>query len=132
MSRQGSISLLKSLLVKFPSHTFAFGYGSGVFQQRSDVSNSLLDVIFVVDDVERWHSQNLDCNPTHYSNWTRYLPPPFLARINRAGAGLFFHTDVVVDNNRIKYGVVSQSDLISDCTLWTDFYVAGRLQKPVR
>lgn len=57
------------ILKRFPPMTWAFGYGSGVFRQSNHSSHNMIDLIFVVDDLERWHADNIARNPLDYSCW---------------------------------------------------------------
>ena len=65
---------INDILIQFHEITFAFAYGSGVVEQEgynyekvkaSDLP--LVDLIFVVDNSEKWHKLNMAKNPDHYT-----------------------------------------------------------------
>ncbi|KAI9331206.1 mitochondrial matrix Mmp37-domain-containing protein [Obelidium mucronatum] len=114
----------------------AAGYGSGVFKQMGydDPSKKppMVDLIFGVSHPEHWHYLNIKQNPSHYSFLAKFGAQPVAMLQEKVGAGLYYNTDVLIDGMRIKYGVISMKHLIEDLTEWNNFYVAGRLQKPIK
>lgn len=137
------------ILSKFPQNfSFCFAYGSGVKKQLGygDVQSanenrvvkgvkksSMIDLIYCVENPHRWHAQNLEKNPSHYSS-LQYLGSNFLAQYQEnIGARVFCNTLIPIEDEQImiKYGVITTKHMISDLLDWRDLYVAGRLQKPV-
>lgn len=143
------------ILSKFPPCSFGFAYGSGVKKQigyqdediKANIQKKqppkpsqpkkqvMLDLLFMVDNPYQWHSQNMLQNPSHYSAISVF-GSNFVARYQefRYGAKVYFNTLVPLEedsNLLIKYGVISQKDLIVDLLDWRDLYAAGRMQKPV-
>ncbi|CAB3231398.1 unnamed protein product [Arctia plantaginis] len=123
------------ILSKFPQNfTFCFAYGSAVKPQTGNQNKqNMIDLIYCVDNSHRWHGANIELNKSHYSA-LRYLGKGFIARFQENwGAKVYFNTLVEIkeENVVIKYGVVSQKDLIGDLLDWNDLYLAGRLHKPV-
>lgn len=139
------------ILSKFPQNfSFCFAYGSGVKTQlgyeendgkngrkcsRNLQKQNMIDLMYCVENPYRWHSQNIEKNPEHYSG-IRHLGSKCIARYqeNFGGAGIFFNTLIPVEEENgimIKYGVISTNNFINDLLDWKHLYVAGRLQKPV-
>lgn len=113
---------------------YAFGYGSGVFQQ-SGYSNAKdapqIDLIFGVSHPEHFHSLNMRQNPHHYSS-LRHFGSQFVSKFQEIGAGIYFNPFVEIEGQIVKYGIVSMDTLLKDVATWNSFYLAGRLQKPVK
>ncbi|KAJ3238713.1 Mitochondrial translocator assembly and maintenance protein 41 [Chytriomyces hyalinus] len=116
---------------------FAAGYGSGVLKQdgygiKPNVKPPMVDLIFGVTHPEHWHSLNLRQNPSHYSFVSALGAKSVTALQEKWGASMYFNPDVLIGEQRIKYGVISMKHLIQDLNEWNNFYVAGRFQKPIR
>ncbi|KAL6942749.1 Mitochondrial translocator assembly and maintenance protein 41 [Hanseniaspora osmophila] len=114
---------------------YAFGYGSGVFEQKG-YSNSKeekpqIDMIFGVMHPNHWHALNMRANPNHYSS-LKYFGSEFVAKFQEIGAGIYFNPFADINGHQVKYGVVSMERLLKDLATWDSFYLAGRLQKPVK
>lgn len=123
------------ILSKFPQNfTFCFAYGSAVKPQTGNQNKqNMIDLIYCVDNSYRWHGANMEINPSHYSA-LRFLGKGFVARYQENwGANVYFNTLVEMkeENIMIKYGVVSQKDLIADLLDWNNLYLSGRLHKPI-
>lgn len=115
---------------------FAFGYGSGVFKQNGydDLKGSnkpQIDLIFGVKDPLKFHEINIRQNPDHYSS-LRWYGPNVISFFQDIGAGIYFNPFVNIAGHEVKYGVVSLERIVQDLCTWDNFYVAGRLQKPVK
>ncbi len=131
------------LLAQFPPVTFAFAYGSGAveqggydYKQSSGKSLPLLDLIFVVDDAEAWHRENMSRNPHHYTSLIPLSPRWTAAFQERLPAHFWFNAYCPVGipstpDRLMKYGVISRHHAMSDLTKWSNLYLAGRLHKPV-
>jgi len=130
-------NLFQRLLQTFPEGiSYCFGYGSGVFAQSGANAQSarMIDLIFTVPNPNEWHRLNIEKNPKHYS-FLRWGGHRLVASYQQHwGAKVYFNTLVPIpsDNVVIKYGVVSQSDLVADLLDWSELYLAGRLHKPVK
>lgn len=123
------------ILSRFPQNfTFCFAYGSAVKPQSGNQHRTnMIDFIYCVENPHRWHGANIEQNPSHYSA-LRHLGHNFVARYQeRWGARVYFNTLVYMkeEDVTIKYGIVSQKDLVADLLDWNDLYLAGRLHKPV-
>ncbi|XP_074169081.1 phosphatidate cytidylyltransferase, mitochondrial isoform X3 [Rhinolophus sinicus] len=85
-----------------------------------------------VDDPVAWHSKNLKKNWNHYS-FLKVLGSKFITTVqNNYGAGVYYNPLILCDGRLIKYGVISTRVLIEDLLNWSNLYIAGRLQKPVK
>lgn len=126
-----------SFLERFPSLVGAYGYGSGVFKQANTDSQKKpqVDLILVVDNLENWHSSNLSQNPNDYSNFSHFLGNFKTSKLvdfyYGFGVPVMFHP-YIFDQREYKYGVVSKDDFSQDLVNWSNFYFAGRFQKPVK
>ncbi|KAF6992245.1 hypothetical protein CFC21_009257 [Triticum aestivum] len=115
-----------------PPVDFCCAYGSTLTHARPDAT-SMVDYILGVADPLQWHSENLARNPTHYSSWMARRGPESVTWLaDRVGVGVYFNPFVEWGDKRIKYGVVAMKDLATDILTWDQFYLSGRLQKPVR
>lgn len=127
-----STDSLRSILWKFDAPIrYAFAYGSGVFSQGYSNPDTQTDLIFGVTYPEHWHSINMKYNPDHYSS-LRYFGSGAVSKFQEVGAGVYFNPFVEIDGQLVKYGVVSIDSLVTDLSKWNSFYLAGRLQKPVK
>lgn len=127
---------LKGIIDSFKAPIkYAFGYGSGVFQQSGYSKNSIdkpqIDLIFGVTHPAHFHSLNMRQNPHHYSS-LKMFGAEFITKFQNIGAGIYFNPFVEINGNQVKYGVVSMETLLKDIARWDTFYLAGRLQKPVK
>lgn len=113
---------------------YAFGYGSGVFQQSGyskDDAKPQIDLIFGVGHPAHFHSLNMRQNPQHYSS-LRYFGSSFISKFQEVGAGVYFNPFAEINGHEVKYGVISMENLLKDLATWNTFYIAGRMQKPVK
>lgn len=127
---------LRSILWKFKAPIrFAFAYGSGVFHQKGysqGTKKPMVDYIFGVSYAQHFHSLNLTNHWDHYS-FLRRLGSGVISHVQTGyGAGVYFNPYVEVNGIMIKYGVVLLDDLCDDLNNWTNLYLAGRMQKPVK
>ncbi|SMN22220.1 similar to Saccharomyces cerevisiae YGR046W TAM41 Mitochondrial protein involved in protein import into the mitochondrial matrix [Maudiozyma saulgeensis] len=114
----------------------AIGYGSGVFEQAGYTNDHTqekpqIDMIFGVTDPLKFHTINLIQNPHHYSSM-KYLGSSKISSFQELGAGIYFNPFTEIMGHQVKYGVVSMERLLRDLSQWDTFYLAGRLQKPVK
>ncbi|CCD24950.1 putative phosphatidate cytidylyltransferase NDAI_0E01340 [Naumovozyma dairenensis CBS 421] len=125
---------LESILNQFNAPIkYAFGYGSGVFEQTgyNIKEKPQIDMIFGVTHPSHFHSLNMRQNPDHYST-LKYFGSEFIAKFQDIGAGIYFNPFVKINGHEVKYGIVSMKMLLKDLATWNTFYLAGRLQKPVK
>lgn len=136
-----SSSALRNLKENFKTDSiqYTFGYGLGVFPQagyEGNTSKPQIDLVHVVDDAVDFHTTNIEQYPEHYS-FLRLLGVPAIVKVQEFGAGVYYNPYVSMKDNEgnenmIKYGIITAKDLYKDLTEWNTFYLAGRLQKPVR
>lgn len=134
---------LSSILSQFETPVrFAFAYGSGVFSQTqagpehskrpaTKDGKKMIDFIFAVTHPQHWHSLNMTQHPKHYSTLSRLLGGIGINLVQKRGAKIWYNPYVKLDNEMIKYGVISVDDLCSDLLDWETLYVSGRMHKPV-
>ncbi|SCU96712.1 LADA_0H02344g1_1 [Lachancea dasiensis] len=126
---------LESVVQDFKSPVkYAFGYGSGVFKQSGYEQGQevpQIDLIFGVSHPDHFHSLNMRQNPHHYSS-LRYFGSKFVSKFQEVGAGVYFNPFAEINGQTVKYGIVSMEVLLKDLATWNSFYLAGRLQKPVK
>eukprot|EP00045_Choanoeca_perplexa_P015995 m.209411 g.209411 ORF g.209411 m.209411 type:complete len:175 (-) comp17140_c2_seq3:692-1216(-) len=79
--------------------TFAMAYGSGVFKQVGHVrnQNTMVDLIFAVEDPSTWHEANIQANPTHYSGLASLGVEAVVKVQNLGAAKLYYNPYVTVD-----------------------------------
>ncbi|ODV59604.1 putative phosphatidate cytidylyltransferase, partial [Ascoidea rubescens DSM 1968] len=127
--------ILKKILFSFSSPIdYSFAYGSGVIKQSNYdkfKKKPQIDLIFATNYPKTFHSSNLKENYNHYS-FLKYFGADFLLFFQKIGAHVYFNPYVLIDNHQIKYGIISIENLIDDLVNWENFYMAGRLQKPVK
>lgn len=123
---------LTSITNHFPS-SLSIGYGSGVFQQKGyEGETPQIDIINIVDDTRDFHRQNLLNNSHHYSG-LKYLGLGMIEKFQNWGpVHMYFNPFVNIEKSMVKYGIILKSNSLKDLVEWDNFYVAGRLQKPVK
>ena len=128
--------LLQKIISKFPSGmSFAFAYGSGIFHQKGNISSqNMLDFVFVLDNPQKWHGDNMYIKPHthHYSAIKRFGTGTLVSLQDKLGAGVYYNTLVPMEGRMIKYGTVSRKNFLLDLNDWQWLYLAGRLHKPVK
>lgn len=125
--------IYSQILTNFPQYfSLCFAYGSKVKKQLVNKnSNDMIDLVYCVDNPQKWHEMNMKTNSSHYSG-LKYLGPKFIANFqDNSGAKVYYNTLVSMNGTLIKYGIISTVNLITDLLEWSDLYLAGRLHKPV-
>mmetsp|Transcript_16029 Transcript_16029/g.29368 ORF Transcript_16029/g.29368 Transcript_16029/m.29368 type:complete len:219 (-) Transcript_16029:231-887(-) len=122
------------LLKRFPSVAYAVQYGSSVLAKPHTGidTNAQVDLILGVDDPLAWHKANIELNPKDYSEVVLKKGAEFLVESSAQAAGIHYNPYVQEGEKIYKYGVIALNDLINDLNKWETFYIAGRLQKPVK
>lgn len=126
--------LYQRLLSEFPQTGLrsAFAYGSCVYKQIGQACgmSDMIDFIFIVDNPSSWHNENLLKHPSHYS-FLKYGGGNMINCIQNKTPNVYFNTLIRMENQVIKYGVISTQSFIDDLTHWNHLYISGRLHKPV-
>ncbi len=110
----------------------AYGYGSKIFKQENAITtDSLIDLIFVVDNIKEWHLKNLEINPTDYS----FIGSKFFTNAQtdsiKGTTGIAYISDIEENGLRYKFGTIEYKDLYYNLQSWDSFYVPGRFQKTI-
>jgi translocator assembly and maintenance protein 41 len=114
----------------FPNINHIYAYGSVVIQQKDNIGK-MTDLIFIVNDVKKFHTQNILINKQHYSSTALALGIDNLAKVNSFGTKIYYNPSVKIEDVNIKYGIIQESDFINNLTHWDNLFVAGRFHKPI-
>lgn len=128
-----NIKILKDALIKnFPTKSLVavYAYGSGIFPQKNN-KPKMIDLIFVTNDTNKFHQENIKANMNHYSKIA--ANSNFLRNyVNENGAKIFYNVSVKIEKNiNIKYGIISQADFVNALTSWNNIFISGRFHKPI-
>lgn len=124
---------IKKFVMNRPKVVAAYGYGSGVFKQSgyTDKDKPQIDLILVVDDLKKWHLENMKKNPRDYS-FTGKLFFKYASVSKLKGlAGITYLSNIKEDGSIYKYGTIEKNDLVSYLETWNSFYLPGRFQKRI-
>ena len=115
-----------------PDVVAAYAYGSKVFkQENAKTDNSLIDLIFIVDNIKDWHLKNLEKNPSDYSligsNYFKYANIDKL----KGNTGIAYISDIEENGLHYKFGTIEYQDLLLYLQTWKSFYMPGRFQKTI-
>jgi translocator assembly and maintenance protein 41 len=133
MKNEKIIHLKELIFKKFPKNNFKFifAYGSAAIPQKHN-KGKMIDIIYIVEDIENFHKLNMDINPLHYSKLARLLGSVATANINESATKVYYNPSIMLDENiNIKYGVVSIKSFINNLTNWPNLFLSGRLHKPI-
>eukprot|EP01006_Ploeotia_vitrea_P051072 TRINITY_DN67521_c1_g6_i2.p1 TRINITY_DN67521_c1_g6~~TRINITY_DN67521_c1_g6_i2.p1 ORF type:complete len:305 (+),score=3.23 TRINITY_DN67521_c1_g6_i2:33-947(+) len=127
-----NVELMRSLITRFPPVQFSFGYGSAVLKQV-DHKASMIDLILVPDakSMAEWHTENIKMNKNHYSGIGRALGGRGVEFLQNGIRPFAYFNHAVINEAKVKYGVISSDALKQDLTSWNHLYVTGRLHKPI-
>lgn len=124
---------IKKFVKNRPKVVAAYGYGSGVFKQSgyTDKDKPQIDLILVVDDLKKWHLENIKKNPRDYS-FTGKLFFKYASVSKLKGlTGITYLSNIKEDGSIYKYGTIEKNDLVSYLETWNSFYLPGRFQKRI-
>ena len=124
---------IEEFVKKRPKVIAAYGYGSGVFKQSGYTSKDKpqIDLIFVVDDLKKWHIENMELNKKDYSITGRHFFK--IASIDKlkGNTGITYVSNIKENGSIFKYGTIELKDLVYYLKTWKSFYLPGRFQKTI-
>lgn len=125
--------VIKKFIEKRPKVIAAYGYGSGVFKQAgyNDNEEVQLDLIFIVEDIKKWHLENMKKNPNDYSFTGRLFFKNSKKEKLVGLTGVTYQSNIVEDGCVFKYGVVDYDHFKVALSTWNSFYMTGRFQKTI-
>lgn len=127
------IKKIKKFIKKRPEVKGAYGYGSGVFKQTgyTDKDKPQIDMIFVVEDLKKWHLENMKLNPKDYSLSAKlYFKMAPISKL-KGNTGIVYLSNIIENGNVYKYGTIEEKDLVKYLDTWESFYLPGRFQKTI-
>lgn len=108
------------------------GYGSGINPQKGQEKRKpQIDLIVIVDDLKKWHKENIKLNKKDYSLLSILFFKLAPVKLLKAGAKICYMTYIPYNGNEYKIGTIELKDFLNDLTNWETFYLAGRMQKPI-
>ena len=118
---------------KRPEVVAAYGYGSGVFKQSGYTSKdkTQIDLILVVDDLKKWHLENMKTNPKDYSFIGKKFFKYGSIKSLKGKTGITYVSNILENGNIFKYGTIEAKDLEKNLSTWKSFYLPGRFQKNI-
>ncbi len=125
--------VIKKFIEKRPKVIAAYGYGSGVFKQAgyNDNEEVQLDLIFIVEDIKKWHLENMKKNPNDYSFTGRHFFKNSKKEKLVGLTGVTYQSNIMEDGCIFKYGVVDYDHFKVALSTWNSFYMTGRFQKTI-
>ena len=124
---------IKKFIEKRPQVKAAYGYGSGVFKQAGYTKKDKpqIDLILVVDDLKKWHIENMKLNKKDYSMLGKvYFKNSSISKL-KGTTGITYVSNIKENGNTFKYGTIEKGDLLKYLNTWESFYLPGRFQKTV-
>lgn len=124
---------IKKFVMNRPKVVAAYGYGSGVFKQSgyTDKDKPQIDLILVVDDLKKWHLENMKKNPRDYSFAGKLFFKYASVSKLKGLTGITYLSNIKEDGSIYKYGTIEKNDLVSYLETWNSFYLPGRFQKRI-
>lgn len=127
-------NIYRQILELFPMHfvVYCFAYGANVVpaDRATPTHNSVIDVVFVVNDTVDFHTENMKRNRRHYSG-LKHFDIAFITNVQEAYGGCMYVNTVRIVNITLKYSVIYALDFVWDLQTWARMYLAGRLLQPV-
>jgi hypothetical protein len=83
-----------------------------------------------VDDLHRFHKENISLNKAHYPYTGRIFKEKFIAFFSKYGARVHFNTFKLEGGNSLTYGVIKKQDLLQDLRLWETLLCSSFMMRP--
>ena len=128
-----NVNKIKEFVLKRPKVKAAYGYGSGVFKQAgyTNKDKPQIDLILVVNDLKKWHLENIKKNPKDYSFIGKLFYKYASINCLKGKTGITYLSNIEEDGNVYKYGTIEEKDLLNYLDTWESFYIPGRFQKRI-
>lgn len=125
--------VIERFMEKRPKCEAIIGYGSGITKQKDQENRKVqIDLIVVVKDLKRWHKANVRKNPNDYSfTGKNFLTNGSLSWLKKGGK-ICYLTYIPFEGHSFKIGTIEEKDFLDSLELWDTFYLAGRMQKPIK
>jgi len=116
-----------------PDVIAAYGYGSGIVKQNgySKKDKPQIDLILVVDNLKKWHLENMEINKNDYSMIGSYYFKNTDNELLKGSTGITYLSNIEENGNTFKIGTIERLDLQNHLYYWDSFYMPGRFQKVV-
>ena len=116
-----------------PDVIAAYGYGSGVFKQSGYTKKDKpqIDLILVVDNLKKWHLENIKLNKSDYSMIGKAFFKHASIDKLKGNTGITYLSNIEENGSVFKYGTIEEKDLINYLDTWKSFYLPGRFQKTI-
>lgn len=115
-----------------PETIAIIGYGSGINPQLGQEKRKMqIDLIIVVSNLKKWHTENMKKNPKDYSLSSKIFFKLFSNKTLKSGAKICYMTYLPFEGKEYKIGTIEEQDFLSDLNNYDTFYLAGRMQKPI-
>lgn len=88
-------------------------------------------MIITVKDSNVFHEKNIRKNPMDYEGISNFIGNDYLNYLNKYVFPVHFN-HIKINDDKIKYGIVSQSLFLKDLIDWNILTLAGRMHKPVK
>ena len=127
------IEEIEEFVKKRPQVVAAYGYGSGVFKQSgySSKDKPQIDLILIVDDLRKWHEENMKLNKKDYSMMGRHFFKTADIEKLKGKTGITYVSNIKENGSVYKYGTIEEADFKKYLKTWKSFYLPGRFQKNV-
>lgn len=127
-------NIYRQIIELFPMEfvVYCFAYGANVvpLDRITPTHNSIIDVVFAVNDTEGFHEINLKKHPDHYSG-LKLLGIATITTVQEEYGGAVYVNKVPFKNVTLRYGVIYASYFVRDLQTWNTMYIAGRMLQPI-